>query len=60
MRIYDSHLARVEVRHYAELIESAEEALRVAEEVDLADQADTGTHDGPVQPQIDPWATPRA
>lgn len=34
LRIYNSHLARVEVRHYAELIESAEEALRVAEEVE--------------------------
>ena len=60
LRIYNSHLARVEVRHYAELIDSAEEALRVAEEVESAEQADAGTHDEPAQPQVDPWATPKA
>lgn len=57
LRIYNSHLARVEVRHYAELIESAEEALRVAEEVELIEEADAETHDESAQPQVDPWAT---
>lgn len=60
LRIYNSHLARVEVRHYAELVESAQEALRVAEEVEAIEQADAETHDGPAQPEHDPWTTPKA
>lgn len=60
IRIYASHLARVEVRHYAELIESAEQALRVAEEVDSIEFADAQTHDEPEQPQDDFWSTPMA
>lgn len=60
MRIYNSHLARVEVRHYAELIESAEAALRVAEEVEAIGQADAETHDGPAQLEDDPWMSSNA
>jgi hypothetical protein len=40
MRMCNSHLARMEVRHYAELIDSAEEALQGAEEVEAIGQAD--------------------
>lgn len=60
MRIYNSHLARAEVRHYAELIESAEEALRVAEEVEAIGQADAETHDESAQPEGDPWTASNA
>ncbi len=54
LRIYNSHLARVEVRHYAELIESAEESLRIATEI----EAVTEPQGGVVAPKVgeDPWA----
>lgn len=60
MRIYNSHLTRAEVRHYAELIESAEEALRVAEEVEAIGQDDAESHDESAQPEDDPWTTSNA
>jgi hypothetical protein len=55
MRIYNSHLTRAEVRHYAELIESAEEALRLAEEVEAIGQDDAEPHDESAEPEGDPW-----
>ena len=60
MRIYNSHLARAEVRHYAELIESAEEALRIAEELDAIEQADAESHDESAHQSDDSWTTSHA
>jgi hypothetical protein len=72
LRIYNSHVARVEVRHYAELIESAEAALRIAEEIEAVTEPEgevaapkveadpwTATDPWGSPPSAsDPWATP--
>lgn len=42
LRIYNSHLARIEVMHYAGLIDNAERALNLVKDVDQPGDADDG------------------
>jgi hypothetical protein len=62
LRIYNSHLGRVEVRHYAELIESAEEALRITEETEAVTgpEPEAATRETEEDPwdTTDPWSSP--
>lgn len=62
LRIYNSHLGRVEVRHYAELIESAEQALRITEEIDgiTGPEPEAATRETEEDPwdTTDPWSSP--
>ena len=59
LRIYNSHLARIEVLHYADLIESAGRALAVGEEPDPEDDSDQVSRAIPVNSDFDdPWSPP--
>jgi hypothetical protein len=60
LRMYNSHLTRVEVRHYKELIESAERALMIADRSsNESDTSDKYGHSRDGRPNVgepdDPW-----
>lgn len=57
VRIFNSHHTRIELRHYADLIETAERALALSSEDALSDD---GEDSAPEPPTFDEWGPPGA